>query len=415
MIELPTACSGRCSCGGATTVLQAPAARASSSVTCATLAATGVRLLLGPGDREREVLEGPQPDAVAGRDPAVEAVAAVLDLGGLEREPLPREGAVDDGGDPPAGDRVLAELEQALAHVPSPIPSGRHGAGQALEDGALRDRVGDGRRVADERGAEVARERRGERGGGAGDVGRATGGAAAWPRSAAMDVETTPGMPQASMRSKSARSTPTLSAIPWYATPRSTRMPRAPILRGSAPSGSTQQPGWPSRRPAATPNARARVGERRLERADVRPEQQAAVREAQDRVRDQLAGPVVGDLAAALHAQHLDPAGGELVGGREHVGVVRLATQRQHRGVLEEQQLVVDPAVRAGRREALLQVPGLAIGDPAQPARFDRLGLHGGTIAGTPAQPARRQAGAACAIAATDCGAQADSASASRS
>ena len=145
---------------------------------------------------------------------------------------------------------------------------------------------------------------------------------------------------------------------------------------------------------------RARVGERGLERPDVRPEQQAAIREAEDRVGDELAWPVVGDLAAALHAQDLDPAGGELGGGREHVGVVRLATQRQHRGVLEEQQLVVDPAVRSGRRETLLQVPGLAIGDPAQPARFDRLGLHGGTIAGTSRRARRaRRRGCGCATA----------------
>ena len=185
------------------------------------------------------------------------------------------------------------------------------------------------------------------------------------------------------MRSKSARSTPTLSAIPWYATP---------ALDPDAEGADLARLGAVGVHPAAgmaLPATRgdaergARVGERGLERADVRPEQQAAVRETQDRVRDELAGPVVGHLATALHAQHLDPAGGELRRGREHVGVVRLATQRQHRGVLEQQQLVVDPAVRPGRREALLQVPGLAIGDPAQPARFDRLGLHGGTIAGT--------------------------------
>ena len=216
----------------------------------------GVRLLLGAGDGEREVLEGPQPDAVAGRDPAVEAVAAVLDLLGRQGEPLALERPVDDRRHPPAGDRVLAELEQALAHVPSPI------------------RIRPARRRRAARGPRVRRPDRppaaGPRpaphpGGGRGQartpprLGRRrpwTGRRSDRPCSAAIDVETRPGMPHGSMRSKSARSTPTFRAMPWYATPRSTRIPRAPILRGAAPSGSTQQPGCPSRRPASTPKAR---------------------------------------------------------------------------------------------------------------------------------------------------------------
>src|SRR4029078_13633978 len=56
------------------------------------------------------------PDAVARRDPAVEAVAAVVDGRRGEGESFAREGAVDDRRDPPPRDRVLSQPEQALAH-----------------------------------------------------------------------------------------------------------------------------------------------------------------------------------------------------------------------------------------------------------------------------------------------------------
>ena len=91
MIELPTACSGRCSWGGATTVLQAPAARASSSVTCAMLApracasssvpatvssvggSTGhhrsMDLTLNPAQRELQAPAAAAKAAEAGREP----------------------------------------------------------------------------------------------------------------------------------------------------------------------------------------------------------------------------------------------------------------------------------------------------------------------------------------------------------
>ena len=91
------------------------------------------RLLLGPRDGEREILEGPEADPVACRDAAVEAVAPILDLAGGQREALAREHAVHDGRDPPAGDRVLAQLEQALAHA---------GAGTAISSRAARSAAG---------------------------------------------------------------------------------------------------------------------------------------------------------------------------------------------------------------------------------------------------------------------------------
>ena len=65
-------------------------------------------------------------------------------------------------------------------------------------------------------------------------------------------------------------------------------------------------------------------------------------------IGDQLARAVVRHLAATLHAQHLDLAGGKLGGGGEDVRGVGLAPQREHGGVLEEEQLIGDHAARTG-------------------------------------------------------------------
>ena len=57
-----------------------------------------------------------------------------------------------------------------------------------------------------------------------------------------------------------------------------------------------------------------------------------------DRIRHELAGPVVRDVAAALDLEHRD------VAGVEHVGLRLLrAAQRDHVIVLDEDQRVVDP------------------------------------------------------------------------
>ena len=146
---------------------------------------------------------------------------------------------------------------------------------------------------------------------------------------------------------------------------------------------------------------RARLGHRRLERPHERPEQEAAVGEAEDRVRDELAGPVVGDLAAALDADDLDPAPAQLRGIGEDVALVGVAAERQDRRMLEQEQAITDRAVGAPPGELLLERPRLAVRDPPQPGRPDdprpggavprgrghRVGLHAPTIAGNGLPP----------------------------
>ena len=57
--------------------------------------------------------------------------------------------------------------------------------------------------------------------------------------------------------------------------------------------------------------------------------------------------------------------------------------------MLEEQQPVADRAIGTFRDELLLERPGLAVADPAEPLGFDLrpaalVPFHGGTIAGSP-------------------------------
>ena len=144
-------------------------------------------VLAGPDDVEREVLEHPDPDAVAGRRRAVGAAEqVVVDRLGGAREPVAVERPIDDGRDPPAGDRVLAQLEQSGGHRSGPV----------------------------ERRAELAREGGREVAARPPRPTRWSGRRRCSPRSRAIEVEVTPGIPHGSISSKSARSTVTLRAIP---------------------------------------------------------------------------------------------------------------------------------------------------------------------------------------------------------
>ena len=67
-------------------------------------------------DVECEVLQRPEPDAGPLGQPAVLAIVAIVDGFRLPGEPIAMEGPVDDGRDPPAGDRVLSKLEQSRGH-----------------------------------------------------------------------------------------------------------------------------------------------------------------------------------------------------------------------------------------------------------------------------------------------------------
>ena len=325
MTSFPTAWSGRCSPGGATIVRQLPVARAWAS-------ATWPRPWSSDRGRRRSVPTTWNAKSLSIRI-RTPSPAGVVQLAQPKRRSSTGSAAranrsrwncpIDHRRHPPAGDGILAELEEAGRHVLAPQP------------GSPTKRRVDGLASAS---SEGPRRRSGDRR-------RSIGGASRIAELAAIDVDTTPGIPHASMRSKSARSTVTLRAMPWYVTPRSTRRPSAPILRGRAAVRVAPAAGMAVARAGVDAEGGTGRHERRLERAHERADEQAALVERDDRIGHELAGTVVGHLAATLDADDLDAAGVELVGGRQDVGRVAVAPERQDGGMLEEQEPVADPSV----------------------------------------------------------------------
>src|SRR5439155_17485806 len=75
------------------------------------------RLLAGPDNVERVVLERARSDTIARGQATVLAVAAVVNGLGRPGKAVAVECPIDDGRDPPAGRRVLAQLEQTRRHL----------------------------------------------------------------------------------------------------------------------------------------------------------------------------------------------------------------------------------------------------------------------------------------------------------
>jgi len=88
---------------------------------------------------------------------------------------------------------------------------------------------------------------------------------------------------------------------------------------------------------------------------------------------------VIRDLATPLDADELDPAALEVGRGSAHMRVVGVLAEGQDRRMLEQQELVRDRIVRPLIREAMLEVPRFAIGDPAKPASVQP--IIGGRVA----------------------------------
>ena len=147
--------------------------------------------------------------------------------------------------------------------------------------------------------------------------------------------------------------------------------------------------------------------ERRLEGADERADEQAAIVEGDDRVGHELTRAVVGDLAAALDVHDRDTPSLELGGdAREDVCRIAVPAQRQDGRVLQQEELVADPPIGPLGGQSPLERMRLVIRDPTEPVRLERpgcwaieafgradrrhrtpgeqVGLHRRTIAGVP-------------------------------
>ena len=151
-------------------------------------------------------------------------------------------------------------------------------------------------------------------------------------------------IPQGTIRSNQDRSQSQLSAKPCMVTPRDTRMPIAPTLRSGRcrPRRGTQTPLRPSTRSVATPDVGAGPDQRLLDGPHVG-DHVDRLGQRDDRVADELAGTVPGDLAAAVHVDHR--ARPDRRAGRSS-GLVRL------------------PAVYTGWCSSSRQVSGISPADP---------------------------------------------------
>jgi len=112
-----------------------------------------------------------------------------------------------------------------------------------------------------------------------------------------------------------------------------------------------------------------------LQGSDERPQQDAALGELDDRVGNQLARAVVRHFAATLNANNFDTAACQLFVTGQNVGSVRVAAERQHGRMFEQQQLIRNLVGTPLRDQVVLKVPRVAIGDLPQPTRLQPPGL----------------------------------------
>jgi hypothetical protein len=75
----------------------------------------------------------------------------------------------------------------------------------------------------------------------------------------------------------------------------------------------------------------------------------------EDRVRDQLSGPVKCNVATAIAFEDLNATLGKQFGRGQNVSSLRVATQRDDCGMLEKQNDIADAAVFAKRDQLFLQ------------------------------------------------------------
>ncbi len=87
----------------------------------------------------------------------------------------------------------------------------------------------------------------------------------------------------------------------------------------------------------------------------------AQAAQIEDGVADELAGTVIGDVAAAVDLVEGDAAPRQQLIRREDVGALGVAAEGEHGRMLEEQKHVADAARGAQRDQLFLQAKGFAV------------------------------------------------------
>ena len=139
-------------------------------------------------------------------------------------------------------------------------------------------------------------------------------------------------------------------------------------MRGARALGSVDEHAGPAgHAPPRHAEREQRLADQLLERAQPRVHvARVARREVDDRVADELARRVIGDVAAARDLVHADAARRERVRGDEQVLAARAAAERHDRRVLEQQQRVGARAAAPRRDELVLERERIAVGDLAE-------------------------------------------------
>ena len=178
------------------------------------------------------------------------------------------------------------------------------------------------------------------------------------------------------MWSNMARSVWTLSANPWVVRPsrsahrwrRSSSAPASPPVRlGRA---RPIRPGSPR----ASLGGRGPQGHQGIDDHLLDPARRAPVRDAtgphgHQGIADELAGAVVGDVAAPVHPDELGP---DRSGVAQHMARVGVGPEREHGRMLEQQEVVG----RGAAAERPLEGPCLVVGHPAEPPDSHRLSAN---------------------------------------
>jgi len=87
----------------------------------------------------------------------------------------------------------------------------------------------------------------------------------------------------------------------------------------------------------------------------------AMLRQIEDRVAHQLARAVIRNVAPALHVAKLNPPRGKRRFLDQQMSVLSAASERDHRGMLEEQEQVPHPALDTKRRQTALELERLTV------------------------------------------------------
>ena len=177
-------------------------------------------------------------------------------------------------------------------------------------------------------------------------------------------------MPQGTIQSKSRRSVVTFSAKPCEVTPCETWTPMAAIFfSGCCRRRCVQTPVQLADALRHHAEVAAGADEDLFEQADVvdRAEVRAffageVAAQIDDRIADELAGAVVGDVAAAIDLVELDAALREEFIAGENVGAVGVAAKREDGRMLEQQQRVADEVLLARGDDLLLDGEAFGIG-----------------------------------------------------